>query len=91
MTRRRKFLWIAVGLAGVLLLISAVDARGFRRYFRLQREIESLEVRNRELALRNAAMVRELEALRRDPRAMERAAREELGFVKQGEVVFNLE
>ncbi|MCI0672719.1 MAG: septum formation initiator family protein [Myxococcaceae bacterium] len=32
-----------------------------------------------------------MSALRKDPRALERAAREELGFVKPGEVVLQLE
>jgi cell division protein FtsB len=91
MTQRRKVLWIALGVAGALSLVSVADARGFRRYFRLQQDIRALEERNRLLREQNGAMVREVEALRSDPRALERAAREELRFIKPGEVVFNLE
>lgn len=91
MVQRRKVLWVALGLAGALSLVSVADARGFRRYFRLRQDIHALEERNRALSAQNAAMVREIEALRTDPRALERAAREELRFIKPGEVVFNLE
>jgi cell division protein FtsB len=41
--------------------------------------------------MQNRQMSRELEGLRTDRRALERAAREELGFVKPGEIVVNLE
>lgn len=91
MTQRRKVLWIALGVAGALSLVSVADARGFRRYFRLQQDIRALEERNRNLREQNATMVREIEAMRSDPRALERAAREDLRFIKPGEVVFNLE
>ena len=35
--------------------------------------------------------MREINALRNDPAALERAAREELGYIKPGELVFHLE
>ncbi len=91
MAPRRKLLWIALGVAGALSLVSVADARGFRRYFQLRQESRSLEEKNAALSAQNAAMLREVEALRSDPRALERAAREELRFIKPGEVVFTLE
>ena len=87
--RRLRF-WLLVG-AGVLAVWSVVDARGFRRYARLRRDIASLEQRNQDLAHRNRELLEEIKALRTQPQALERAAREELGFVKPGEVVFHLE
>ena len=47
----------------------------------LEREIERLRVRNSQLA-------KEIRALRSDPRAVERLAREELGLARPGETVF---
>ncbi|MFZ5471889.1 MAG: FtsB family cell division protein [Myxococcota bacterium] len=91
MTRRRKLLWTAVGVAGALAVFSAADARGFRRYLRLQREIVALAESNRHTAAKNRAMVQEIESLRSDRRALERAAREELGFVRPGELVLTVE
>ena len=43
---------------------------------------------NRDLARENALLRREIGALQGDPAALEQAAREELGFVRPGEIVF---
>ena len=91
MSARRKLLWASVGVALLLAIVSVADARGFRRYFRLRQDIAEMTERNRQTAAENRVLVREIEALRTDPSALERAAREELGFVKPGEVVINLE
>jgi len=91
MTARRKFLAVAAVLAGVLSLASVADARGFRRYLALRQDVESLQGRNRALSDQNEALRREINALRKDPAALERAVREELGYVKPGEIVFHLE
>lgn len=91
MTARRKWVWMAVGTALFLALVSVADARGFRRYMRLSQDVQSLTERNRALEEQNAALLREVQALRSDPKALERAAREELGFIKPGELVLNLE
>lgn len=87
----RKWVYVAVGSASVLALVSVADARGFRRYVKLQEDVAELKSRNDDLREQNEKMVREIEALRKDRAAMERAAREELGFVRPGEVVFNVE
>jgi len=78
---------VALGLA----LLSVADEEGFRRYFRLRREVAALEARTHRLREQNEKLAREVAALGKDLRAIERAAREELGFVKPGEVVLNLE
>ncbi len=91
MTVRRKLLGMAACVAAVLTLISAVDAKGFRRYLRLRDDVAALRVRNHTLSEQNEALRREINALRDDPAALERAAREELGYIKPGEIVFHLE
>lgn len=91
MSRRKILLGGAVVAAGALALMSALDAGGFRRYLALRREIAALEEKNQRLAEQNQHLTREVEGLRKDPKALERAAREELGFIKPGEIVFNLE
>ncbi len=88
----RRHGWrVAVGVAAVLAALSGFDARGFRRRARLQRDVVALTERNRQLSTENSALSHEIQALRTDPAALERAAREELGFVKPGEIVLNLE
>lgn len=91
MTARKKLLVVAAVLAGVLSLASVADARGFRRYLTLRQDVKSLQERNRVLADQNEALLKEINALRKEPTALERAAREELGYVKPGEIVFHLE
>lgn len=91
MTARQKFLAVAAVLAGVLSLASAADARGFRRYLKLRDDVATLQERNRALASQNEGLRREIQALREDPAALERAVREELGYVKPGEIVIHLE
>jgi cell division protein FtsB len=81
----------ALGSALVLGCLSVADARGFRRHFRLERQIAALGERNTKVEEENRALRREIEGLRKDPKALERAAREELGFIKPGEVIINLE
>jgi cell division protein FtsB len=87
----RKMLWGGAAVALLLFAASAADREGFRRYFQLRQDVERLTRRNAELAEQNATLVREISALRKDPRALERAAREELGYVKPGELVLHLE
>jgi cell division protein FtsB len=82
---------ISALIAGALMLVSIVDGEGFRRYWRLKSEMDALEARIASLKTQNASLSREVEALRDDPVALERAAREELGYISPGEVVLNLE
>ncbi len=90
MLRVRILKW-AAGVAAVLVLLSLMDSGGFRRSFALSRELADLEEKNRALRERNQALIEEIELLRSDPRAQERAAREELGYVRPGELVLILE
>ena len=91
MTARQKLLAVATAVAVALSLASVADAKGFRRYLKLRDDVESLHERNAALAAQNDALRREIQALREDPAALERAVREELGYVKPGELVFHLE
>ena len=89
MLRGKAIKW-AAGVAAALVLLSLMDSGGFRRRRALQRDLQDLEERNRTLRERNQALLEEIELLRSDPAAIERAAREELGFVRPGELVFTL-
>jgi cell division protein FtsB len=74
--------------AVILASLSFGDARGLRRIQRLDQDIRQREDKNAALDIENAKLRREIHALQGDPRALERAAREELGLIKDGEVVF---
>lgn len=71
-----------------LAALSAWDPDGLRKHLRLAGEAKRLTAENKDLAQENARLRREVRALDGDPTALERAAREELGYVKPGEIVF---
>jgi cell division protein FtsB len=91
MGSRRKLLWASVLAAAVLLGWSISAEGGFRRYLRLSHDLETLKDKNQKLTADNARLMREVQSMRGDAKALERSAREELGFVKPGEVVVTVE
>lgn len=91
-------MWFGRGLAvaAVALAMSYIPyhlfARsGFGRMLDLQRDLRGLETRNAELRAETDRLGREAEALRGDLAAVERVARDELGWVRRGEIVLDLE
>ncbi len=87
---QRKSLVVA-GVAGALLAWIAADEKGLRQHLKLQREIREVAGRNEALRQENQRLRREARALAGDPAALEQAAREELSYVRPGEVVIRLE
>ncbi len=87
--KRLNWRWVAVGVGAVLLLfvylsgpegtIRMVDLLMERR--RLTRDMQTLE---RE----NEAIQRMIVRFRQDPAAIEEEAREKLGLVKKGEIIY---
>jgi len=90
--------WVLRGLAAAVLAATFgygpyylyYAQSGVARYLQLRRELGVTEARNARLRAENERLFREAEALRSDPRAVENVARADLGWVKPGEVVFDL-
>jgi cell division protein FtsB len=92
MAGHRARRWAIYGTVVALLgVLSAVDPRGLRRYLTLSREVERMKAENARLAQQDAQLAAEIHALRTDPAAQERAVREGLGFVREGERVYVLQ
>jgi cell division protein FtsB len=94
----RRRLWIFRGVAAVLLALTfgylpyRIYARsGFARYLHLRGELTAIKAQNARLRAENERLQREADALASDPRALERVARAELGWVRPGEVIFDLQ
>jgi len=87
--RRRVALYIAgaLALAALLTYIFVFGRHGYLRRRELERENARLAAELAEVQRENAALKRELKELD-DPAAVEKIAREELGLVKDGEVVY---
>lgn len=91
MNGRREIVWGAVIVALVLAVFSLASEGGFRRSWRLQDDVRSYRALIQRLEDDNGRLRRQVQALKEDPAALERAVREELGFIRPGELVITLE
>ena len=90
---RKKLVLGALAASLCVSAMSLAGSKGLRRLERLRADIERQEQKNRELREENARLartVRELSPPLQDS-ALEKAAREQLGFVRQDEVLFKFE
>lgn len=78
-----------IGAVGMPTLL--VKSGGLGRLGELSRERETVETEISRLARRVAELEARARAARDDPRAIERAARDQLGLVRPNEVVFQFE
>jgi cell division protein FtsB len=74
---------------GVCLLLFGLfgDDHGLRAMLQMQRDARALATRIAALRAENDVLRRRADALRRDPAAIETAARETLGMVGPGEIL----
>jgi len=86
----KTWLLLVAGLAAFGAVIT-FDPEGLTRHGRLRVEVARLAAENAAVAAENARLAAEAHALRTDPAALERAAREELRFVRPGEVIYRLD
>lgn len=86
---RRTILLLAVAAVAIGHLV--LDPEGLSKTRRLRADYVSVMATNEGLAKENERLRRDVKALADDPAELERAAREELGLIRPGEVVFRLE
>ena len=83
---------LVFAVAVVALAVAVwLDPRGLRRGARMDEEVRALGEGNGRLDLENRRLAREVVALQSDPRFIERAVREELGFIHPGELLLVLD
>ena len=86
---RKKAIALGSIIAFVALVVgSFFGDRGFLRMVAQRERTESLLVEIEELRAENGRLAGEIAALKSDPRAVEKLAREELGLARPGETVF---
>jgi cell division protein FtsB len=93
MSPRRRLLLGALAVSTCISAASLLEPAGLRRLQRLQADIDRQEQKNRQLRDENARLshtVRELSPPV-DASALEKAAREQLGFVRPDEILFQFE
>jgi cell division protein FtsB len=86
--RGRRSGWWVFGAVAIAAVAAGVDPSGLRRYLTLEAEVRRMQSENARLTAENSQLAREARALRSDPAALERAAREELRLVRPGERVY---
>jgi cell division protein FtsB len=91
MVSRAAVVWIVVVLALAAAIASSTARGGFRRYVRLQSDVNSLKEKNFAVSAENRKLRQEVTLLKSDLSVVERAAREELGLTRPGEKVFRFE
>jgi len=73
-----------------LLVQDIFGAHGFLAMRRTQKEIDRLRREIQQVIAENRELDAQVEALKSDPKLIERIAREELGLARKGELIFKL-
>jgi cell division protein FtsB len=74
--------------AVVSVPLRILSEEGLPRYRKLSVQLERVKRENSALTGEIARLTREVDALRQDPEAVERIARDELGMIRKDEVLF---
>jgi cell division protein FtsB len=77
-----------LSLALVAVPVLVLEPEGLPRLRGLQKELDGVRAENEALAREVTRLRVEVQALRDDPAAIERIARDQLGMVRKSEVVF---
>jgi cell division protein FtsB len=86
---RRRIATIAVACLACFLFVHVMlGANGMVVYRQKKAEYRSLQVQVRQVQEENAHYTEQIEALKTDPKAIEREAREQLRYVRPGEFVY---
>jgi cell division protein FtsB len=88
---RPKALAVAAFVVGGIVYGVLRDEEGVMHVFRERSRLQDLSHSVKNLREENNQLRLEIRALREDPRAVERLAREDLGLSREGEIVFILE
>ncbi len=84
---RRRYVWPLL-LAAVILVCGLVVYRGASNLSRVQEELRQSRLTNQRLDTENRALYRQVQRLRGDKAALEKAARREMGLVGEDEVIY---
>lgn len=89
--RRQTILYGAVALILAALAADGIfGPHGFIAAYRLKLQVQQAQQKTDELNRENQEFANQVQQLKTDPAAIERVAREKMGLVKPGELVFKL-
>lgn len=90
MARYHQILLLTFSFFILLTLITVFHDGGILTVFKLQNQMTELEQSNKALYERNLKIHEEIEALKTDPLAIEKIAREKFNWIKPGETVYQI-
>ena len=88
---RRRFATLAMGAAACFVLFHVVfGANGLAIYIKKRDENRQLQKQVLEMQEQNQKLEQNINALKHDPKAIEKEAREQLKYARPGEVIYTL-
>jgi len=75
-------------IAGVFIIMTIFGNRGLRDNYFLRQRLAAVKKTNEELTIQNKELARTVELLKTDPVYIEKIARDELGMVKKGDIIY---
>ena len=89
---RHKQLFIATSaIIALLLLWVLFSPYGLLKYKVVRAELQALNRENSALKIQNNCLREEIARIKKDPKYLEELARNELGFLKRNEILFQFE
>ena len=89
-TVQRNAIFVLVLLCVALLVHEIFGQHGFLAMRRQQKEVEALQQKMQILQEENLELEKQIKALRSDPKAIERVARERMRMARPGEIIYTL-
>jgi len=90
MSRFRQILALILAFFVLLMLTALFHDEGIFTTFKLQDQMTEMKKNNMALSEKNSKIRKEIEALKSNPLAIEKIAREKLNLVKPGETVYQI-
>lgn len=85
--QRRTYFWPLL-VAAVLMVCALAVYKGIGQLSQAQAELDRIQTTNLVLRDKNQALYGQVERLRSDDRALEKTIRQEMGMVRQDEVIY---
>ena len=88
--QKRYLFFLALFISG-MLLFAVFGSRGLIQIYKLKEEGNRIQMTNARLQEDNRKLAEQIRRLRNNKEEVEKVAREELGLVKKGEIVYQFE
>ena len=88
--RKKYLLWVGLSVAG-MILFAVFGGRGIMQIYQLKEERNRIQESNARLQEDNRKLAEKISRLRNSKEEVEKVAREELGLVKKGEIVYQFD